>query len=501
MAGIVLNEDFENFMAHHPPEKMTEAGLHEQIDTYAVGQMKQLNFCGNGMRAIFDSEAFEPLYQGIEETEDGRAFAHGREILDTPLPMKRNSLNCQLLCRQVKDHLQTRIDYGRKRGLKVFLSMRMNDLHWVPDPDLQLNSDFWRNHPEFHRAPYQAQWPGKALDYAEPAVYDHFMSLTREYLERFDLDGLELDWMRTPPHFRPGNDTAGAAILNRFMRETRQLADAAEKRTGHRIELTVRVPNRPDDARRLGFDVPTWIRENLIDQLTVTSYWGVTDFDPQIELYRQLIGPDFPLLAGLEIICRATPEGKTSFFNTAEIVRGFAASFLHRGADMIYLFNHMDGATGMHDKAAWRRLLFEIGSLETLDPLSRRHVVTFCDSLSRGEGLRLDNVLPLVPNPNYPAIRINVGGCTADRQSNVLLGFKADSVPAPDELELRLNGIVVPTAIAPDHPELPDDITTIIAGRIPPAVLHDGDNLLEFGGNNPKQAAVEWCEIDISHKD
>ena len=498
MPGIVLNEDFENFMAHYPPDKMTEAGLYEQIDTYAVGQMKQLNFCGNGMRAIFDSKAFEPLYQGIEEKKDGRVVSRGREILNTPLPMKRNSLNCRLLCLQVKEHLQTRIDYGRKRGMKVFLSMRMNDLHWVPDPELQLNSDFWRNHPEFYRAPYQLQWPGKALDYAEPAVYDHFMSLAHEYLERFDLDGLELDWMRTPPHFRPGGDAAGTAILNRFMRETRRIADVAEKRTGHRIELTVRVPNRPEDARRLGFDVPTWVREKLIGQLTITSYWGVTDFDPQIELYRQVVGPDFPLLAGLEIICRPNQEAGTDFFNTDEIVRGFATSFLYRGADMIYLFNHMDGLTGMRDKTAWRRLLLEIGSRETIEPLSRRHVVTFCDQLCRAEGLRLDNVLPLTPNWSYPAIRINVGGGTTNRQSKVLLGFKTDSVPSLDELEIRLNGIVVPTVIGMERLELPAYITNTIEGVIPDTLLHDGDNLLEFGGSNPKQSAIEWCEIDIA---
>ena len=30
MAGIIINEDFENFMASRPVEKMTEAGLKEQ---------------------------------------------------------------------------------------------------------------------------------------------------------------------------------------------------------------------------------------------------------------------------------------------------------------------------------------------------------------------------------------------------------------------------------------------------------------------------------------
>lgn len=498
MSGIVLNEDFENFMAYYPPEKMTVSGLREQIDTYASGQMKQLNFCGNGMKAMFDSRTFEPLFKGIEIKADGRCFSRGREVLDTPLPMRKNTLNCKLLCEQVANHFQTRIDYGRSRGMAMFLSMRMNDLHWVPEPEFHLNSDFWHDHPQLYRAAYQSKWPGKALDYAKKEVYDHFMALAREYLEDFDLDGLELDWMRTPPHFCPGCDAAGMGILNRFMRETRKIADEAEKRCGHKIKLSVRVPTRPDDARRLGFDVPTWVREGLIDQLTVTSYWGVTDFDPQLELYRQIVGPDFPLLAGLEIICRANPDAGTDLFNTAEIVRGFAASFLYRGADMIYLFNHMDGSTGMRDKQAWRRLLDEIGSRESVEPLSRRHVVTFNDPLCRAEGLRLDNVLPLTPGRGYPAIRINVGGGTAGRQVKILLGFKDKSAPPPEDLELRLNGDIVPLAVAKELPELPSEIRAALVANVGEEILHDGDNLLEFGGDNPGHAVLEWCEIDLA---
>ena len=71
MSGIILNEDFENFMASNPPEKMTAEGLREQIDHYADSQVEAIIFCGNGMRAMFPCRTVEPLWTGIEERADG----------------------------------------------------------------------------------------------------------------------------------------------------------------------------------------------------------------------------------------------------------------------------------------------------------------------------------------------------------------------------------------------------------------------------------------------
>ncbi len=497
VSTIVLNEDFENFMACYPPEAMCEEGLRKQIDTYATGQVGQLNYCVNGMRALYASKVWEPLWHGIERGEDGLPRSRGKVVEDTPLPMRKNALNCRLLSEVVPEHFQYRIDYGRSRGLRMFLSMRMNDLHWIPLPDAQLCSDFWREHTQSYRAPYQAKWPGKALDYADPEVYDHFMKLALEILERYAPDGLELDWMRSPPCFRPGAEEAGMEILTRFMQEVRAAADAAGQRRGRRIELSVRMPSRPDDARRMGFDVVAWARAGWISQVTVGSYWGVTDFDPQLELWRMLLPTHVVLAAGIEIDCRAHPGMAFGFTNSAEVVRGFAASFLYRGAGLIYLFNHMDGRAGMTDKAAWKQILGEVGARETVEPLPRRHIVTFADEICRAEGMRIDAVLPLAPSESYPGIRLNVGGGTAGRRAKLVLGFAEEKTPEI-AFDIRLNGIqVAPFLVEDSLPECPPDVRSGAVFALPEGALRDGDNLLEFGGPNSENVEIVWCEIII----
>ena len=95
MSGIIINEDFENFMASRPMDKMTEAGLKEQIDNYARKQVEMIVFCGNGMRAMFDSHVFEPLWKDMEELPDGRLMYRGVEVTNDPLPVKNNAMNCK----------------------------------------------------------------------------------------------------------------------------------------------------------------------------------------------------------------------------------------------------------------------------------------------------------------------------------------------------------------------------------------------------------------------
>ena len=495
MSGIILNEDFENFMASNPPEKMTAEGLCEQIDHYADSQVEAIIFCGNGMRAMFPCRTVEPLWTGIEERADGRIFFRNKEVLDTPLPVKRNALNCRRLCANVPDPYKVRIEYGRKKGVKIIAGMRMNDVHWASDPDFLMHSNFWREHPEYRRTDYQfTPWYGQGLDYAVPEVRRRSLALVKEYLFDHDFDGIELDWMRTPPHFKPGFEAAGIPILNEFMRQVREIADEAEKRHGHKVSVYVRVPISPVDCRRNGMDVPCWVREKWVDHVTVTCYYFVTDFDPPLELWRMLLGDEISLAAGLDINIQHYPGVPPKFRNTEMIIAGFAASFFYRGADSLYLFNHMDGAYAMYDRKGFRRMLENCGERSCVEPLARRHIVTYSDRPALG--LPRKAILPLVPR-NYAPVRINAGGATAGRKAFVILFGKN-----LHGMEVRLNTFLCSECgTLPPLDGLPESVGTGYAWKIPENALHDGDNVLEFNQKDPGEAQVTWCEIYLPAKE
>ena len=107
----------------------------------------------------------------------------------------------------------------REKGISSWLTMRMNDVHNVDDVDSYIHSKFWMEHPEYWRIPGGKGWTDRAFNYAIPEVREHHLKFIRELLERYDPDGLELDWMRFGYHFAPGQEQEGCAILTEFIRE------------------------------------------------------------------------------------------------------------------------------------------------------------------------------------------------------------------------------------------------------------------------------------------
>ena len=181
------------------------------------------------------------------------------------------------------DPLQLTIDACRQRHTPVVASYRMNA------------EDFYHASyrlSDFGRAHAQARIPGAGcLDPAVPAVFDHYVAVITEVMDRYDIDGVELDFRRwyhlvSDPH-------RNHPVLTRLVRAVRQHADAVGRaRGGRRLLVGARVgpslaldptpfvypgsfyPEKPTNAscHDLGLDVPAWVREGLVDYLCPTLF-------------------------------------------------------------------------------------------------------------------------------------------------------------------------------------------------------------------------------------
>ena len=190
---------------------------------------------------------------------------------------------------------------------------------------------FWRKNPQLRRKNCSGYF-ATCLDYAAQEVRDYFKALVTESLERYDIDGLELDFMREPSLFSAGKEAEGAPILTGWMREVRKLTTDAATRRGHPVHLGVRVPSRPEVASAMGLDALTWAKEGLIDLLVVTPRWATVEFDMPIPRWRQMLGASKVTLAGgLEVRYQSCPGGPASIV-TPELAAGAAVSVLSRGA-------------------------------------------------------------------------------------------------------------------------------------------------------------------------
>jgi len=172
------------------------------------------------------------------------------------------------------------------------------------------------------------------------------------------------------------------------MREIRRLVKEWSGRREHEIQIAAHVPAVPEAALGWGIDAVSWAREGLIDLLIPSPRWATADFDIPIERWRELIGlatEEISIAAGMEL--RIAPyEDSSSTRNNLELMRGFTAAHLDRGADQIYLYNHFDwedrpdfDTTTVDDAEEWRTILKEAGRLDTVIDKPRRHIVTYAD--------------------------------------------------------------------------------------------------------------------------
>ena len=497
--AIQFNEDFENFMAFHDADEMNEAGLRKQVDEYFQSQISTIYFCVNAQRAYYNSRAFDPAWKGVEKHSDGKYYHKGEEVVDKPLPTLSNTLRAKALYDAVGNPFQIRIDQCRRNGGKGCLSMRVNDSHLSGFPKSPMHSDFWFDHPEWRLGRRLTGGNGNGLNYAVPEVRRYAMALADEIFGIFDLDGLEIDWMRTPPFFPEGEEDANRPFADEMMRHAFEQKQLAEKRLGHPVSLSVRVPSRPEEALQLGLDVTRWAREGWIDQAVPCAFIGSTDGSMPIEIWRALLPEEVKVVPGIDILT-CSHELAKSIHNEAEIVNGYAAAFFHRGAGDIYLFNHMDRLTGLRDKAAFRRMIRQIGTRESAEKTFRRHVATMCQNLV--PGVRFRSNLPLSAENWWQQVRIEVGGGLKDRKISLLFAFQAGDDFDPAQFEFAVNGAKCIDVHAGTTLALPDPAWKTAVCTAPAGAVKDGSALAAFRALDSKNTAVlQWCEIDIASTD
>ncbi|MDD4017495.1 MAG: hypothetical protein PHV28_06070 [Kiritimatiellae bacterium] len=421
LTGLLHNEDCTNFFYY---QDFPDGKAGEIVDRYVdvlVGAGVSVLMCNvNARRTNYRSKVWESFWDGYDPAgPDEQPFL-------APVKVRIKSYrklvgNMFEVHRQGVDYPARVIQRCRARNISPWLSVRMNDVHENDNLDHPFHSALWRR-PELFRQGHPGYY-ARALDFAHAEVRNHYQALIGELLERYDLDGLELDFLREPYLFSAGKEQEGRQILTGWLRGIRTLADAAAKRLGHAVKLGVRVPSTPGTAIGLGLDAPAWVNEGLIDLVVAAPRWATLEYDMPLGEWRKLVGDRVTLAGGLEVLYRPYPAA-TGRFVTREEAVGAAVAVLSGGADSVYLFNYFQ-----HGQPGWpipeyQRILNACSSLDKLLKLPRRHAVTHRDVTVPGESYRaplpatgaaLSFALPLgpVPPPDWQVgldIEIKVGG-------------------------------------------------------------------------------------------
>ena len=145
---------------------------------------------------------------------------------------------------------------SRKRGIEAFYNYRINgsdnDLGPFSKLPMKLKHPEWLIH----------TWPGPVglWNYAIPEVRRYKLSMLREIAERFDYDGISLDFARVCPVLPPGKAWANRDKMNEFMREFRSITQQVAQRRGRPLLIGARIPENLEGCRFDGLDIETWVQ-------------------------------------------------------------------------------------------------------------------------------------------------------------------------------------------------------------------------------------------------
>ena len=484
---LVINEDNSHFFGSRKPEDMTLAGLRAFVDQYADSAVTHLFLNANAMRASFRSRSRDAIWDPVDGKEpDGLWPQNAKRVFEAGL-----------------DPYEVWIGRCREKGVSPWISMRMNDVHSVDDTKNFMHSTFWRTHPEFWRVPNgsASPWVNRAMNYAHTEVREHQMAFVRELLERYDPDGLELDWMRFGYHLTPAREPEESGILSDFVRDVRSLTAEWSKKRGHPILLAVRAPAHPDAASGLGMDAVLWASEGLVDLIVPCPFWTSSDFDIPVELWHQRLGDTagrVVVAPGLEYNARPWPGGQAAANDLAS-ARGFAASAYHRGAQSLYLFNWMDSQTRPVAESKYTLLLRDGLSRQVVQSSPRRHLVCFRDTVP--SGFPNGSQLP-VDAAVGGSFQIHVGSKPISGDAWAIAGLAQRDGVAEARFEASLNDRKLgPAQKAPDLRGFGGGTVRAVRFPCPLDAVNDGHNKLQIrqiDGGAPQQ--IVWVEIRFEPK-
>ena len=494
---LAVNEDNDRYIisASGDPALLTEQGARDYFDSVAAGgAVTHFFMCVNGQRASYDSKVWEPIWLGVNDrTENG----------DT-----NNAwcVNAKILNDRGVDIWKVWCARAREKGVSPWISMRMNDAHYVHfDYKVHRNESFWWEHPEWWRSPhtreerFEKTGRPRELDFSHPEVFDHAMKLVEEILERWDADGIELDWMRQPWCLTAGKEAEQAYVLTDFMRRARKLADAAAKRRGHPVGVCVRVPSLLAGARLMGYDIETWVKEGLMDIIVPTSAYSAAEYDFGVADWRRALGGaahPVKLVFGTDCcIYNHAVERFDVYADNFSFFRGWAANAAD--GDGYYIFN------APYYREPARSALYS-GALapELVAHGSRRYPITYHEWTPNKA--MADNQMLRRSIGEGGEFHLNVRKYPHDRSFVLIFGVDRKDDPP---LTLTLNGVspaeppraVNPKCVVPNPAGFvtnPLGLGRAWAWKFPPDVIRDGRNSVVIAPTKTEARAV-WCEIMV----
>jgi len=327
------------------------------------------------------------------------------------------------------DILKISIEETHKRELEAFYSHRMNgsdrDVSHSPAIiPLKEKNPNWLI-PE-------AQWKPGLWNYGKKGVREHKLQVLTELAQNYNLDGIDLDFMRTPPFFPNGEAWTSRESLTELMRSVRKMLTSIAKERGRPYLLSIRIPRNIEGCHFIGIDIEKWAKEKLVDIMII----GTRSIKVDLPSFKKITeGTNIKLIPCFDDAAHF-PSGYHD--PGIEFERGVFTNWWHQGADSVATFNWSFASQYLYDKLEYNHYMpkshqqayKEIGSYETMIFKNKTFVIprrfgvtTSPDNEYRWNNyanLNFENPLPALTKSNEPLVlKIDIGDDISNQTANI----------------------------------------------------------------------------------
>ena len=183
-------------------------------------------------------------------------------------PPHRRTAGIDALRAEGTDHLSVYVERLHEKGIVCVSEVRMSDTHHQKATlENEFCPRFCVEHPEWRiRRPDGTE--EVAMDYSFPGVRSHRLAIMEELVAEYDIDGLELNFIRWGKHFHRDLGREKTPIMTGFLGDIiNLLGKTAHKKGKDKLLLGVRVPSSIEECLGMGCDPETfgscWITRRL----------------------------------------------------------------------------------------------------------------------------------------------------------------------------------------------------------------------------------------------
>ena len=398
-----------------------ETQLYNTVDVLVGTAVTTLVYCVSDDTARYPSE----VASGYEWRRTAYVDMPGNAF-------QRLYLVTQQLRQEGIDPVKVIMERAVRQGLEFVPSLRMNDGHFgqkEPATKHPRTSRFWMENRELAIEPGSDHFPTCVLDFTHEKVRNYRLAQIREIINRYAVDGFEMDFTRHYMFFPSGKQRP--ELITEMVRKTRGWLDEKTKQDDKRRMLIVRVARSLDCCRVLGCDVPTWVKEGLVDYLVPSSPDRYFTFDLPIEEFIEVA-------KGTRCRAVASPD---SWKATPDMYRAGICNYYAKGQQDTYLFNFFTPRAEQRQYFPFRNEDYALlRDLKGPVTLWGRPKLFGVDHFFRGGG----RIALAKPGKNYD-VGIYVGeDLAACREAMILkharLNLKIEGRQDGDQLEIALNG-------------------------------------------------------------